>query len=325
MIHTIFFATDGYIAHELPLSSIRTRLDNNEGFAWVSLEAPQAEETQEVLGNFFHFHPLTIEDCTSTGYQTSKVDDFNHYLFIIAHAIHSEDGISDLETNELNIYLGANYLVTYYQETSSSPVTQLRKQIERDERLSQYGTDFLCHSILDILVDDYMPLLDHFEDEIDQLEDLVLEKPKPATLQRILQLKHTMMTLRRIIAPQREVMNRLSRDEFSQIDQHSRIYFRDIYDHLVRIQDTTESLRDIIAGDLDIYLNATSLRLNEIMKALAVVSTVFLPLSWLAGVYGMNFHFMPELSQTWTYPLVWLAFLSIASGMLLFFKKRGWF
>ncbi len=325
MIHTTFFSEDGFAAHELPLTSIQTRLKNKEGFAWISLEQPTAEETREVLNDQFHFHPLTIDDCMSTGYQTPKIDDFSSYIFIIAHAIRNLDGLNELETNELNIYLGSNYLVTFYQEAGPSPITAIRKRIERDERLHQYGADFLCHAILDALVDDYMPLLDHVEDEIDELEDLVLEKPKPITLQRILQLKHAIMTLRRIITPQREVMNRLSRDEFGQIDQHSRIYFRDIYDHLVRIQDMTESLRDIIAGDLDIYLNATSLRLNEIMKALAVVSTIFLPLSWVAGIYGMNFQHMPELAQTWTYPLIWVIFIVIAGGMLYFFKKRGWF
>jgi len=174
-------------------------------------------------------------------------------------------------------------------------------------------------------VDEHLPLIDKMEEEIDQLEDRVLARPEPQTLSRILDLKHAIMSLRRIISPQREVMNRLSRDDFRLIDRQSRIYFRDIYDHLVRIQDMTESLRDIIGGDLDIYLNSTSLRLNEVMKALTIVSTIFLPLSFVAGVYGMNFHYMPELSKTWGYPMAWGIFVLIVVGMVTFFKKRKWF
>jgi magnesium transporter len=170
-----------------------------------------------------------------------------------------------------------------------------------------------------------MPLLDRMEDEIEQLEDQVLSKPKVETLERILALKHSIMVLRHIIWPQREVVNRLSRDEFSMIDEKSRIYFRDIYDHIMRIQEMSENIRDIVSGSLDIYLNSTSLRLNEIMKALTIVSTIFLPLSFVAGNYGMNFKFMPELNWPLGYVMVLGIYLAIVVGMLSFFRKRGWF
>jgi len=187
------------------------------------------------------------------------------------------------------------------------------------------GADFLCHAILDELVDDYMPLLDKMDDEIEWLEDRVLEKPKPETLQRILNLKHATLSLRRFITPQREIMNRLSRDDFGMIAEKHQIYFRDIYDHLVRLQDLIESVRDVVSGTLDIYLSATSNRLNEVMKALTIVSTIFLPLSFIAGVYGMNFKFFPELNWPFGYLYVWLIFIAMAVGMVVYFKKRGWF
>jgi magnesium transporter len=157
------------------------------------------------------------------------------------------------------------------------------------------------------------------------LEDSVLEKPSPATLERLLNLKHSIMSLRRIINPMRESMNRLSRDEYSQIDVQSRYYFRDIYDHLVRIQDLTDTIRDIVSGALDIYLNSTSLRLNEIMKALTIVSTVFLPLSFVAGVFGMNFSKIPGSTHPLGFYLTSVGMLLLGIGMFAYFKKRGWF
>jgi magnesium transporter len=205
------------------------------------------------------------------------------------------------------------------------PIEDVIKRLQKDERLLLNGSDFLCHAILDELVDDYMPLLVQTDEEIDWMEDKVLEKPSSKILQRILAMKHITLTLRRIITPQRETMNRLSRDEFDVISQKHRIYFRDIYDHLVRIQDLMESVRDVVSGALDIYLSVTSNRLNEVMKALTIVSTIFLPLSFIAGVYGMNFHYFPEITWRYGYLYVWIVFISLGGFMVWFFKKRGWF
>jgi magnesium transporter len=253
------------------------------------------------------------------------VDDFGSYLFIITHALLPGYNLENLQTIELNCFLGTNFVVTHYQVSIMPPVENVWKRLERDSRIVSNGSDYLCHTILDSVVDEYMPLIDQMDDEIELLEDKVLEKPHPDTLHRILTLKHSVMTLRRIISPQREVMNSLSRDEYPQIDRQSRIYFRDIYDHLVRIQDMSDSIRDIATSAVDVYLNSTSLRLNEVMKALTIVSTIFLPMSFVAGVYGMNFHYMPELSTSWGYPLVWAVFISIPAVMLWYFKRRDWF
>jgi magnesium transporter len=163
------------------------------------------------------------------------------------------------------------------------------------------------------------------DEEVEMLEDRVLANPVTATLERLLTLKHMVMSLRRVINPQRELINRLCRDEFPQISKVSQIYFRDVYDHLVRIQDMSESIRDIVSGAMDIYLNSTSLRLNVVMKALTIVSTIFLPLTFLAGVYGMNLKYFPELNIPWAYPALWGVFALIVVFMLAFFKKRGWF
>ncbi len=325
MIRSIYFPPKEKPIRNIPVDQFQDCLQNPDGLLWVILEQTNPDEIRSILADSFHFHPLAVEDCVDHGYQTPKIDDFDDYLFIITHAIQPSAEISEDDVLELDLFLGANYLVTVSTEPVMPPVEKTWKLLDKDKRLHSGGADFLCHAVLDILVDDYMPLLDHMEDEIEKLEDLVLAKPQSETLERILALKHSIMILRHIIWPQREVINRLSRDEFPMIDQQSRIYFRDIYDHLMRIQEMSENIRDVVSGSLDIYLNSTSLRLNEVMKALTIVSTIFLPLSFVAGNFGMNFKFMPELNWQLGYPMVLGIYILIVAGMLYFFKKRGWF
>jgi len=253
------------------------------------------------------------------------VDDFSEYIFIMAHAMKPNADCEELETLELNLFLGENFLVTCTTEITMSPVEKVWERVHKDYRLSNFGSDFLCHAILDALVDEYMPLIDKMDDEVEFLEDSVLEKPTPKTLGRLLTLKHSIMELRRVISPQREMINRLTRDEFDQVDPQSRYYFRDIYDHLVRIQDLADTIRDIVSGAMDIYLNSTSLRLNEVMKALTIVSTIFLPLSFIAGVYGMNFTQIPLASNAWGFYITCFGMLVIGLAMLWYFKWRKWF
>ena len=322
MMRSIFFPPDQKPVRNSPVDQFERYVAQPDGLLWVILEESSPDEIQSILGDIFHFHPLTIEDCINAGYQTPKIDDFGDYLFLIAHAIRPGAEIKEETVKELDLFLGPNYVVTLSPESNMPPVDKTWALLEKDQRIHQGGSDFLCHAILDILVDDYMPLLDRMEDEIEQLEDQVLSKPKVETLERILALKHSIMVLRHIIWPQREVVNRLSRDEFSMIDEKSRIYFRDIYDHIMRIQEMSENIRDIVSGSLDIYLNSTSLRLNEIMKALTIVSTIFLPLSFVAGNYGMNFKFMPELTSKYGYPAVILLSIIVVIVSFIFFRRK---
>lgn len=325
MIRSIFCPKNAPRQLNLSQDQMVQALQDPQGLLWVSLEETNAEEVNAILRDVFHFHPLAIEDCLSDGYQAPKVDIFNDYLFIIVHALQPNFPLDHLDTMELNSFLGPNYLVTSFTCGQMSPVQAVWDRLERDQRLLEHGADFLCYTILDQLMDEYLPLLDSMDEEIDRLEDqVVLAKPERGVLQRILALKHSILTLRRIIAPQREVMNRLSRDDLPQIQDAHRIYYRDIYDHLVRIHDLSESIRDVATGTLDTYLSAASNRLNEVMKALTIVSTIFLPLSFVAGIYGMNFEFFPEVHWRLGYLYVWSVFILIVVGMLWFFRRRGW-
>lgn len=326
MIRSIFFPSIGAPQKDLTVPEMQKSLEQADGLLWVSLERPDRIESESILRDVFHFHPLAIEDTYSVDYQPAKVDDFINYLFLIFHAIQPSQDFHDLQTMELDFFLGSNYLVTNYHTQKMPPVDAVWRRIERDERVYTNGSDFLCHAILDALVDDYMPVIDQMDEEIEWLEDQVLEKPNPKILERILSLKHSVMSMRRIVGPQREMINRLSRDDFPQIDRQSRIYFRDIYDHLVRIQDLTESVRDIVTGALDIYLNSTSLRLNEVMKALTIVSTIFLPLTFITGLYGMNFvNLYPDIQWPAGFIFVTIICILIVVFMLLFFRHRNWF
>ncbi len=324
MIRSIFCASDQPPLTDLTLDQIAEALTHKDVLLWVSLERPSEQELATILNDTFHFHPLVIEDCQSVGYQAPKVDIFSDYLFLILHALKPGTDHDQLDLLEFDCFLGANYVVTSHTADEMPPVERMWQRLRRDERPLRQGADFLCYSLLDDLVDCYMPLIDALDDELDRLEDEVLAQPQTPTLDRILTLKHSILTVRRVIIPQREVLNRLSRDDLPQISPGRRIYFRDIYDHLVRVHDLSESIRDVVSGTLDTYLSVTSNRLNEVMKALTIVSTIFLPLSFIAGVYGMNFVHMPELRQPWAYPLVWTLFLLIAGGMVWLFKRRGW-
>jgi magnesium transporter len=310
---------------EIPLEEVKPAINDSSKVVWVSIEAATADEINQVLGNTFSFHPLTIEDCLSDGYQIAKLDEFPDYIFVIANALKLQSGSFDLDSSELDIYLGKNYLVSCFTSSTMAPVERVRKRLMRDERIYNRGADYLCHALLDSLVDEYMPVTDNMEDEIDVLEDSVLQKPNPTTLERLINLKHSIMTLRRVIAPLREVINRLARDEHPQIDPTNRIYYRDIYDHLVWILDISDTIRDIVSGAMDIYLNSTSLRLNEVMKALTIVSTIFLPLAFVTGLFGMNFIHIPGLQHPWGFWIVCISCVLISIGMIFSFKKRQWF
>ena len=325
MIRTLYIPKSGTLQWDISPEALTSAVADSDGLVWVSLEQPTAEETRAILTDLFQFHPLAVEDTESTGFQTPKVDDYGTYLFIVVIALSADHDRGLLNSVEFDIFLGQNYVVTSYYAPQLDAVEKLRRRLQHDERLQTNGTDFLCHALIDIIVDDYSPPLEELEYELEALEDRILEKPQPETLEKLLRLKHAIISVRRVIAPQREVINRLTREEFSMIDRQSQIYFRDIYDHLVRVYDWIDILRDMATNALEAYLNSTSLRLNEVMKALTIVSTIFLPLAFVAGIYGMNFRFMPELSWKYGYPMVWIIFLLIAGGMLYYFRKRKWF
>ena len=323
MFQALYSLPDRPLRKIKTVEEIRELHASGEGMLWVNLYACQQTEYDTFLREMFHFHPLAIEDTLSTGYQPPKVDDFGDHLFIIVHAIAVGEDVSRLSTDELNCFLGRNFVVTT-SHVRLAALDTIWDRAVRDGRILERGSDFLAHAVLDAIVDEFLPYLDRIDEEVDFLEDSIIQDPKPSALRRILELKHSILALRRVVSPQREVMQRLSRGEFDLISRNCEIYFRDIYDHLVRITDLSEGVRDVVGSTLDTYLSVSSNKMNEIMKALTIVSTIFLPLTLVTSLYGMNFDLMPELRWRYGYLMVWAIMLAIIVGMLWFFRRRRW-
>jgi magnesium transporter len=277
-----------------------------------------------VLLDVFQFHPLTVEDCRENRHYP-KVEEFPGYIYLIVHGVRADTSPDHFNTIELDAFLGPNYVITYHHDEFRS-IDNVRKLIHTTPIICQRGAAFLLHQILDQIVDYYSPVLDDFDERIDQLEADIfgLKRPNNTILADIMDLKRGVLRLRRISAKQREVLLRMSRGEFALIDQQILPFFRDVHDHIVRVTDLAESYRDLISGSLEAYLSVVSNRMNEIMKVLTVFSAVMLPLTFIAGVYGMNFDYIPELHWHYGYFMVWGIMITVAVGMLMMFWKAGW-
>ncbi len=293
-----------------------------QGLLWVDLDVPTDEEYR-VLTDVFRFHPLAVEDCRADVHHP-KLDEYGDYLYMIVHGVVAVDlSQEQFRTEELDLFVGEHFVVSHHREPRRS-VQSVRERYAKRPELFDRTTDFLLHDILDALVDNYLPALEELETEIDRVEDRVYADPTKETLVDIMALKRDILHLRRILGPQKEVINRLTRKEFSQVTDAALPFFRDVYDHIVRLHDLTEQYRDVITGAMEGYLSAVSNKMNEVMKSLTAVSTVILPLSFIASVYGMNFEHMPELKQTWGYPGVLLLMLVVGTGMYVGFKRKRW-
>ena len=290
---------------------------------WVDMESPN-EEDERVLLDVFKFHPLTVEDCRENRHYP-KIEEFEDYIYFIVHGVRAETSPERFNTIELDGFLGPNYVITYHHDMFRS-INNVKQLLHTTPMACQRGPAFLLHQILDQVVDFYSPVLDDFDDSIDRLEDDIfkLKQPNNEILSEIMDLKRSVLRLRRISVKQMDVLHRMSRGEFSLITEEMRPFYRDVHDHLVRVVDLAESYRDLISGSLEAYLSVVSNRLNEIMKVLTIFSAIMLPLTFIAGVYGMNFENMPELHSRYGYYTVWAIMLLVAIGMLLFFRRRGW-
>jgi magnesium transporter len=289
---------------------------------WIDLEDPTVKEAT-ILEDPFHFHPLAIED-TLAEVHHPKVDDYEAYIFVIVHGMRFDAPTDSFITRELDVFLGKNYLITHHKGPMRS-IGTLREMCSKNLANSfPKGVDFLLHQILDQLFEHYFPNLDAIEDKVQLVQIEVFENPTRETLDRIFTLKKDVLQLRRICAPQREIVNRLARAEFKVVSPRAAVYFRDIYDNLYRIVEASFSYQDMVQSLLDAYLSAVSNRLNETMKRLTVIGAIMAALTVITGVYGMNFEVMPELKWRFGYAFVWGIMLLVTFGLYYFFKKKDW-
>jgi magnesium transporter len=291
---------------------------------WVDMDCA-TEADERILLDVFKFHPLTVEDCRENRHYP-KIEEFPGYLYFIVHGVRADTSPDRFNTIELDGFLGKNYVITYHHDTFRS-INNVKQLLRTSPILCRRGPAFLCHQILDQIVDFYSPVLDDFDERIDRLESEIftLKQPNNEILSQIMELKRSVLRLRRISVKQMDVILRMSRGEFPEvIPEDMRPFYRDVHDHLTRVVDLAESYRDLISGSLEAYLSVISNRMNEIMKVLTIFSAIMLPLTFIAGVYGMNFDNMPELHSRYGYIATLAIMIVVALGMLFFFWRRGW-
>lgn len=297
---------------------------------WVDVMGLGNQDILQRLGQVFELHPLVLEDVVNM-VERPKTEDYEDQLLIIARMVVPKENAFGFLSEQVSLVLGKNYLLTVQEEPEHDCFEAVRSRIEKSKGIiRKQGADYLTYALLDAIIDGFFPVLESYGEQIEDLEEEVIVKPTQKTLQKIYQIKRELLQLRRAIWPQRDVISSLMRDSGELISDEVRIYLRDCYDHAVQVIDMVETYRELTSGLMDVYLSAVSNKMNEIMKILTVVSAIFIPLTFVAGIYGMNFNTekspynMPELNWYWGYPMCLAIMAAIAGGLLFFFWRRGW-
>lgn len=325
MIRSLYLDRAHGFAQGLPMEEMTDAVGSGGGLLWVDI-SEDSEDARRLLRETFNAHHLAIEDCFNGRVDTPKVDDYDDHLFIVSQSIDYDSTEKQLNITEIDIFLGPNYVVTSHIR----PVLEIDELFDRactNEHLINRGSDMLAQAVIDVLVDRLLPSVEQLDEALDGMEERVLERPDRELLPQVLLMRRLTMRLRRSILPQRDVVNRLSRGEFPKlIRQETLIFYRDIYDHTVRIEEVLESIRDVADSVLNTYLSAVNNRMNEVMKTLSVVTAIFLPLTLIASIFGTNLDYS-SLGLTLEHGFVWmlLSMVVVAGGMVLYFRRRGWF
>jgi magnesium transporter len=290
---------------------------------WMNVDGLHQVEILEKLGECYGLHPLVLEDILNTD-QRPKMEDYGEYIYIVLRDLDYSDKSNEIETEQIILIVGSNFVFSF-QEREGDTFDPIRDRIRNNKgRIRKMGADYLAYALLDSIVDNYFIILERLGEKIEWLEEKLVTDPARETLQTIHHLKRELLFLRKGVWPLREVINSLARGESSLVTEPTRVYLRDVYDHTIQTIDTIETYRDMVSGMLDIYLSSVSNRLNSVMKVLTIIATIFMPLTFLAGVYGMNFKFMPELEWRWGYPLVWLIMAGTGISMIIYFRRKKW-
>lgn len=291
--------------------------------AWINLDGVQHVDLVARLGAHFGIHPLVLEDIVNTN-QRPKLDIMGDYLFVVFRMLTWDEAAGEVRSEQVSLILGARYVLSF-QERVGDVFEPLRERIRKGlGRIRKSGADYLMYALMDVVVDNYFVVVEHLDEQIETLETKLVSQPSPEVLGQLNRLKRQALYVRKSIWPLREAVAGLQRRESPLIGEATALYLRDLYDHVIHVIDTVETLRDLLAGMLDVYLSGVSNRMNEIMKVLTVISTIFIPLTFIVGVYGMNFEFMPELHHKDAYPIIWVVMLAVAGSLILFFRRRRW-
>jgi len=296
---------------------------------WINIDGLHETEIVEKLGAHFKLHPLIMEDIVNTG-QRPKLEESDGIFFIVLKMLYIDPTNEELKSEQVSLVLGQNYVISF-QEMEGDVFASVRDRIKKTfPRIRFLDTDYLAYCLMDAIVDNYFAVLESIGEKIESLEDELVTKPVPSSLEMIHSLKRELIYMRKAIWPLREVVSGLDRIESPLIHKQTKAYLRDLYEHTIQVIDTVETFRDMVSGLLDIYLSSVSNKMNEVMKVLTIIATIFIPLGFLAGVYGMNFNTsisgtnMPELDLPYGYLLFWGFVLMIGGGLFVFFKRKGW-
>jgi len=290
---------------------------------WINVNGIHDVSVVEAIGKAFNLHPLLLEDVMHTG-QRAKMEDYETHLFVVLQMVERREDHEEIEVEQISIVIGSGYVISF-QEWEGDVFDTVRERIRNGKgRIRLMGSDYIAHALIDAVVDNYFLALERIGEVIEDLQDQVLTDPRPETLQDIQQAKRDMIFFRKSVWPLREAVGILGREDSPLITESVRPYLRDIYDHTIQVIDTIETFRDLISGTLDVYLSSVSNRMNEVMKVLTIIATIFIPLTFVVGIYGMNFKYMPELEWRWGYFVIWGIMLFLAGLMLIGFKRKKW-
>ena len=290
---------------------------------WINIDGLHQIETIEKIGRHFDIHSLILEDILNTG-QRPKFEDMEKYLFIVLKMLRFDDQSQVILSEQVSIVLSSNYVISF-QENIGDVFEPIRDRIRNAKgRVRKMGSDYLMYALLDAIVDSYFGILEKLGEKIESLEEELVGNPTEKTLNQIHHLKREMVSLRKSVWPLRELISGMERSESTFIKETTDVYLRDVYDHTIQVIDTVESFRDMVSGMLDIYLSSISNRMNAVMKVLTIIATMFIPLTFVAGIYGMNFKYMPELEWKWGYLTVWIVMVIIGICMLIYFRRKKW-
>lgn len=319
-----FLYEEGYgLTTDVPLTDLATKIGQPGVTFWIEFLRPEVTEVQK-MGELFNLHPLAVEDLLNPQYRP-KIDTYENGLMIVLRDADVDRMQKSLSALELDLFLGRNFLITVHAERMECIEMAIARLNGAAARIIGRGPDYLAHTIIDLLVDDNLQLLSWLDEEINELEEAIFNNPDKAALQQAAKLRKSIVYLQRVLGPQLELIRRLSGDDLPFIKKSLRVYFRDVYDNLARINDLVFGYREMISTDMAIHQALVSNKLNEIMKTLTIIATIFLPLTFIASIYGMNFEFMPELNSPLGYPIV-LGVMAVLGGLMFWwFKRRGWF
>jgi magnesium transporter len=298
-------------------------LNSEAAVRWVNVDGLARVEILEMLGSYYSLHPLTLEYILNTD-QRPKIETFENYTYIVLKMLSYNDAESVVETEQISLVFGSDFVLSF-QEWEGDVFASVRERVSLNKgRIRKMGADYLMYSLLDAVVDAYFTVLEKVGERIENAEDILLANPSQQTLHEVYKLKREMVYLRRAVWPLREVVSKLEKADVAFITKPTEIFMRDVYDHIIQVIDTTEIYREMLSGMLDIYLSSVNNKMNEVMKVLTMIATIFIPLTLISGIYGMNFEFMPELNWHYGYPVVLAIMFGVSLSMLIYFRRKKW-